>query len=297
MSESTAVDPTPIDPRDEAAVSAAVDSALSAIGAAADLEALKAVKIEHTGDRSPLALANRAIGGLDKADKATAGKLVGQSRGRVSRALAERQTQLEELREQQVLVEEAIDVTLPAQRTPQGARHPLQLLQEQIADHFVGHGWEVAEGPEIEAEWFNFDALNFGPDHPARQMQDTFFVDPPEAGLVLRTHTSPVQSRSLLERGVPLYVVCPGKVFRTDELDATHTPVFHQVEGIAIDRGLTMAHLMGPLDASAPPASIRTSSRVSHSEWASSGRSCSGRASTTCMTWWRATSASPRDSG
>jgi phenylalanyl-tRNA synthetase alpha chain len=140
-------------------------------------------------------------------------------------------------------------VTLPAQRTPQGARHPLQLLQEQIADHFVGHGWEVAEGPEIEAEWFNFDALNFGPDHPARQMQDTFFVDPPEAGLVLRTHTSPVQSRSLLERGVPLYVVCPGKVFRTDELDATHTPVFHQVEGIAIDRGLTMAHLKGTLDA------------------------------------------------
>ena len=129
MSESTAVDPTPIDPRDEAAVSAAVDSALSAIGAAADLEALKAVKIAHTGDRSPLALANRAIGGLDKADKATAGKLVGQSRGRVSRALAERQAQLEELREQQVLVEEAIDVTLPAQRTPQGARHPLQLLQ------------------------------------------------------------------------------------------------------------------------------------------------------------------------
>ena len=249
MSESTAVDPTPIDPRDEAAVSAAVDSALSAIGAAADLEALKAVKIAHTGDRSPLALANRAIGGLDKADKATAGKLVGQARGRVSRALAERQAQLEELREQQVLVEEAIDVTLPAQRTPQGARHPLQLLQEQIADHFVGHGWEVAEGPEIEAEWFNFDALNFGPDHPARQMQDTFFVDPPEAGLVLRTHTSPVQSRSLLERGVPLYVVCPGKVFRTDELDATHTPVFHQVEGIAIDRGLTMAHLKGTLDA------------------------------------------------
>ena len=174
---------------------------------------------------------------------------MGQSRGRVSRALAERQAQLEELREQQVLVEEAIDVTLPAQRTPQGARHPLQLLQEQIADHFVGHGWEVAEGPEIEAEWFNFDALNFGPDHPARQMQDTFFVDPPEAGLVLRTHTSPVQSRSLLERGVPLYVVCPGKVFRTDELDATHTPVFHQVEGIAIDRGLTMAHLKGTLDA------------------------------------------------
>ena len=249
MSESSAGDPTPIDPRDEAAVAAAVQTALRDIGDAANLEALKAVKIAHTGDRSPLALANRGIGALDKSEKAAAGKLVGQSRGQVSRALAQRQAELEEQREQEVLVAEAIDVTLPVQRTPQGARHPLQLLQEQIADHFVGHGWEVAEGPEIEAEWFNFDALNFGPDHPARQMQDTFFVDPPEAGLVLRTHTSPVQSRSLLERGVPLYVVCPGKVFRTDELDATHTHVFHQVEGIAIDRGLTMAHLKGTLDA------------------------------------------------
>ncbi|MGO1396770.1 MAG: phenylalanine--tRNA ligase subunit alpha [Brevibacterium yomogidense] len=248
MSEPSAVDPTTIDPRDEAAVTAAVDAAFQAFRAAGDLEELKTAKIAHTGDKSPLALANRGIGALDKADKAVAGKLVGQSRGRVSRALAERQSQLEAKREAEVLVAEAIDVTLPSARTSQGARHPLQLLQEQIADHFVGHGWEVAEGPEIEAEWLNFDSLNFGPDHPARQMQDTFFVDPPDAGLVLRTHTSPVQSRSLLERGVPLYVVCPGKVFRTDELDATHTPVFHQVEGIAIDKGLTMAHLKGTLD-------------------------------------------------
>ena len=249
MSEPSAVDPTPIDPRDDEAVSAAVDAALQAFAAAGDLEELKLAKIAHTGDRSPLALANRGIGKLDKAEKAAAGKLVGQSRGRVNRALAERQGELEAKREAEVLVAESIDVTLPAARSTQGARHPLQLLQEQIADHFVGHGWEVAEGPEIEAEWLNFDSLNFGPDHPARQMQDTFFVDPPDAGLVLRTHTSPVQSRSLLERGVPLYVVCPGKVFRTDELDATHTPVFHQVEGIAIDKGLTMAHLQGTLDA------------------------------------------------
>ncbi len=106
-------------------------------------------------------------------------------------------------------------------------------------------GWEIAEGPEVEAEWFNFDALNFDPDHPARQMQDTFFVDPPDSGLVLRTHTSPVQARALLERELPVYVAVPGRVFRTDELDATHTPVFHQVEGLAVDEGLTMAHLQG----------------------------------------------------
>ena len=110
-------------------------------------------------------------------------------------------------------------------------------------------GYEVAEGPELESEWLNFDALNFLPDHPARTMQDTFHVEPPEARQVLRTHTSPVQIRTLLERDLPVYVVCPGRTFRTDELDATHTPVFHQVEGLAVDEGITMAHLKGTLDA------------------------------------------------
>ena len=168
-----------------------------------------------------------------------------------------------------ILVDEAVDVTLPTGRRPLGRRHPIELMAARITDIFVGMGWEIAEGPEIEAEWFNFDALNFDADHPARQMQDTFYVaapdeataehpaapeaaaghhDWPSSGLVLRTHTSPVQARALLERGVPLYVACPGRVFRTDDLDATHMPAFHQVEGIAIDEGLTMAHLKGTLD-------------------------------------------------
>ena len=110
-------------------------------------------------------------------------------------------------------------------------------------------GWEVAEGPEVETEHFNFDALNFLPDHPARTMQDTFHIAPEGSRQVLRTHTSPVQVRSMLERELPIYVVCPGRTFRTDELDATHTPVFSQVEGLAVDKGLTMAHLRGTLDA------------------------------------------------
>jgi phenylalanyl-tRNA synthetase alpha chain len=229
-------------------VEAAVTTALAAIADATDLDQLKAARLEHAGDKSPLALANREIGALPPAAKAEAGKRVGQARGRVAAALADRQVVLEAERAARVLAEEAVDVTMPVERTPQGARHPLQTLQEQIADMFVGMGWEVAEGPEVEAEWFNFDALNFDADHPARQMQDTFFVDPPSSGLVLRTHTSPVQIRALLERGAPTYVICPGKVFRTDELDATHTPVFHQIEGLAVDRGLTMAHLKGTLE-------------------------------------------------
>ena len=244
----TQYDPVEVASLGEEQVEAAVVAALAAIAAAGSLDALKQARLDHAGDRSPLALANREIGALPPAAKAEAGKRVGQARGRVNTALARRQAELEAERDARVLVEEAVDVTLPVERTPRGARHPLATIAEQVADVFVAMGWEVAEGPEVEAEWFNFDALNFGPDHPARQMQDTFFVDPPDSGLVLRTHTSPVQARTLLERGVPVYVCVPGKVFRTDELDATHTPVFHQVEGLAVDEGLTMAHLRGTLD-------------------------------------------------
>ncbi|NUP38630.1 MAG: phenylalanine--tRNA ligase subunit alpha [Streptomyces sp.] len=233
------------------------DEALAAVAAAGDLDALREVKVAHSGDRSPLALANREIGALPPHAKADAGKRVGQARGAVNKALAARQTELEAERDARVLVEEAVDVTLPYDRIPAGARHPITTLSERIEDVFVAMGYEVAEGPEVEAEWFNFDALNFPPDHPAREMQDTFFVqgakgakgqEGGESGVVLRTHTSPVQIRSMLDRKPPIYVICPGRTFRTDELDATHTPVFHQVELLAVDEGLTMADLKGTLD-------------------------------------------------
>ena len=155
---------------------------------------------------------------------------------------------LEAEAEARMLVEETVDVTLPWDREPLGARHPLTTLQDLVSDVFVAMGWEVAEGPDLEAEWLNFDALNLGADHPARTMQDTFWLEPADGGLVLRTHTSPVQARTMLERQPPIYVICPGRVFRTDELDATHTPVFSQVEGLVVDKGITMAHLKGTLD-------------------------------------------------
>lgn len=231
-----------------AEVEAARDAALAAIAAATDLEQLKAVRTEHAGDRSPLALANREIGALPPQARKEAGQRVGQARGAVSKALAARQAELEVENEARILVEEAVDVTLPTDRQPAGARHPLTTGSELIADIFVAMGWEVAEGPVIEAEWLNFDALNLGPDHPARTMQDTFWTSPSENHVVLRTHTSPVQARTMLTRQPPIYVVCPGRVFRTDEYDATHSPMFHQVEGLAIDEGISMAHLKGTLD-------------------------------------------------
>ncbi|UYM05213.1 phenylalanine--tRNA ligase subunit alpha [Solicola gregarius] len=224
------------------------DAALTAIAGAGSLEDLKQVRLEHAGDRSPLALANRSIGSMPAAERKSAGQRIGAARKAVSTELAARTEALEIEAEARMLVDEAVDVTLAYDRDPVGARHPVTTLDERIADVFVAMGWEVAEGPQVEAEWLNFDALNLGPDHPARTLQDTFWVAPSSDAKVLRTHTSPVQARAMLTREPPLYVVSPGRVFRTDELDATHTPVFHQVEGLAVDEGITMGHLKGTLD-------------------------------------------------
>ncbi len=232
--------------------------ALAAIAAATSLDELKTARLAHSGDRAPLTLANAEIGALPPAARADAGKRAGAARGAVKAALAQRQAELEAERDRRVLVEEAVDVTLPWDRSLEGARHPVTTVGERLADVFVNMGYEVAEGPEVEAEWYNFDALNFPPDHPAREMQDTIFVaggesgDPADAGrsgMVLRTHTSPVQIRAMLTRPLPLYVVSPGKCYRSDALDATHSPVFHQIECLAVDEGLTMADLRGAIDA------------------------------------------------
>jgi phenylalanyl-tRNA synthetase alpha chain len=231
------------------ALAQAVEDAEKAFGQAGDLEELAAAKPAHLGDRSPLLSARREIGALPPKARAEAGKRLNSSRTAVQLAFDQRRAALHVDRDSRTLREEAVDVTLPWDRVPVGARHPITALCERIADVFVAMGYEVAEGPELEAEWFNFDALNFPKDHPARTMQDSFYVAPEGSGMVLRTHTSPVQIRALLERELPVYVVCPGRTFRTDALDATHTPVFHQVEGLAVDKGITMAHLKGTLDA------------------------------------------------
>ena len=239
-------DPKPAALLDQAALDEAVAAAEKAFADAADLDALTAVRHQHLGDRAPVSLARREIGSLPPAAKSDAGRRVNAARAAIQSGYDARAAELAVERERRVLAEEAVDVTLPWDRRPRGGRHPLTMMMERIEDLFVGMGYEVAEGPEIELEWYNFDALNIGADHPARTMMDTFYVDSP--GLVLRTHTSPVQVRTMLTRQPPIYVICPGRVYRTDELDATHTPVFHQVEGLVVDKGITMAHLRGTLD-------------------------------------------------
>jgi len=229
-------------------IDAIVTSALSAINSATDLDALKEVRIEHVGDRSPIAKANQSLGQLEATERAEFGKIVGKARATINIAFEDRQEVLEAERDARVLVEERVDVSIAAKRTPQGGLHPLTILTNEICDLFLGLGYRVAEGPELESEWLNFDALNIPADHPARTMQDTFFIEPLDSRLVLRTHTSPVQVRTMLEEKPPIYVICPGRTYRADELDATHTPVFSQVEGLVIDRGITMADLKGTLD-------------------------------------------------
>jgi len=244
----TDYDPVQVSALEEEHVAAARDAAIAAIEAARDLPGLKRVRLEHAGDRSPLALANREIRALPPRARKDAGQRVGRARGEVNQALAARTEVLEAENEERMLVDETVDVTLPVDRAPRGSRHPLTTGAELIEDIFVAMGWEVAEGPVVEAEWLNFDALNLGADHPARTMQDTFWTEPADHHLVLRTHTSPVQARTMLTQTPPIYVVCPGRVFRTDEYDATHSPMFHQVEGLVVDEGITLAHLKGTLD-------------------------------------------------
>ncbi|WP_300765730.1 phenylalanine--tRNA ligase subunit alpha [uncultured Bifidobacterium sp.] len=242
---------------DAQAVTDAVNAGIDEIAGASSSEELASIRTRYAGAQSALTLAGRALGSLPADQRKDAGKLVGKLKAEFGRALASRQSEVKKDEETRALAAETVDMTLPVRRRPLGARHPLPKLMEDVEDLFVSMGWQISQGPEVESEWYDFDALNFGPDHPARQMQDTFYVKGNQAkdaagfvgsNMVLRTQTSSDQVRALLTRGVPLYIACPGRVFRTDELDATHTPVFHQCEALAVDEHLTMADLKGVLD-------------------------------------------------
>lgn len=225
-----------------------VSQAQKAFEAASDLEQLKIARLAHLGDKAPLSLASRALGSLAPEEKANAGKLIGEARTVINDLLATASSRLEAIRDAKVLQEEVVDVTLPVRRRHKGGLHPISIIKNEISDFFIEQGFSVKEGPELESGWLNFDALNIPADHPARTMQDTFFIEPLESEMVLRTQTSPVQIRTMLTQKPPIYIISPGRTFRADELDATHSPVFHQVEGLVVDHGINMSHLKGVLD-------------------------------------------------
>ena len=209
-------------------------------------QALEALRVKVLGKKGELTALSRGMGQLSPEERPAAGQLINEARERFTGMLDEKLALLKAKEREAALLKETIDVTQPADMPAVGSEHPLTLALGEVIDCFTGMGFEVVEGPEVELDHFNFELLNIPKNHPARDAQDTFYIDD---NIVLRTHTSPVQARTMLSRKPPIRIVCPGRVYRADEVDATHSPVFHQLEGLVIDKDVTMADLRGTLNA------------------------------------------------
>jgi len=230
-------------------IAAAEADAQSVLATADNAAALGELEPKLFGKSSTLGALKSSLGGLAPEDRKTVGRALNEARQRLTAAMTDRRAEVEAAEAADRYRAERLDLTEVIGAEAVGHTHVLSQTHERLEEVFVGMGFTVAEGPEVETEWLNFGALNFADDHPARAMQDTLYVDwgAPESTL-LRTHTSPVQMRTMLDREPPIYVVCPGRVYRRDTADATHMPVFHQIEGLVVDRGITMADLAGTLD-------------------------------------------------
>jgi phenylalanyl-tRNA synthetase alpha chain len=230
-------------------VSGAGRAALERLAGASDPDQLRAAEVEALGRRSPLVQLRKELGGLDPDGRRTIGQALNMTIAEVETAAAQRRRALGEAARRQRLAAERLDLTEITTEPPLGHAHLVAQAWERLEDVFVGMGFTVSEGPEIETDWYNFTALNFPDGHPARDSFDSLWVDWGRPGsTLLRTHTSPVQVRAMLASEPPIYTVCPGRVFRQDTPDTTHMPVFHQIEGLVVDRGITMGDLTGTLD-------------------------------------------------
>ncbi|MCC5993247.1 MAG: phenylalanine--tRNA ligase subunit alpha [Rhodobacteraceae bacterium] len=224
---------------------------LDQIGTAPDAEALEAVRLAALGKKGEISLKMRELGRMTPEERQIAGPALNGLKSEIDAALKARKSALDDAALDARLQSEWLDVTLPGRPRPTGTIHPISQVMDELTAIFADMGFSVAEGPQIESDWYNFDALNIAPEHPARQEHDTFFMHrapgdnrPPH---VLRTHTSPVQIRAMQDQGAPIRVIAPGRVYRMD-MDQTHTPMFHQVEGLAIDRDINMAQLKWTLE-------------------------------------------------
>jgi len=229
---------------------AADQDIIDEIRGASDLGAVEALRVRLLGKSGEITALLKSLGGMDPDTRATEAPKIHALREQVTSAIADRKDALEAAQLEQRLATEKIDLSLPARETPTGTVHSVSQVMDELAEIFADLGFSVAEGPEIETQWYNFTALNMPEFHPARAMQDTFYLEPrtpDEEPRVLRTHTSPVQIRTMESTPPPLYVIAPGRVYRSDS-DATHTPMFHQVEGLVIDRGITLGHLKWTLE-------------------------------------------------
>ncbi|KXG42909.1 phenylalanine--tRNA ligase subunit alpha [Tepidibacillus infernus] len=220
--------------------------ALTEIDQVNDIQALTAVKVKYLGKKGPITEVLRGMANVSAEERPLIGKLVNEIREEIERGLNLKETAIKNKALEEKLEKETIDVTLPGKPISQGNRHPLSKVIEEIEDIFIGMGFEVAEGPEVESDYYNFEALNLPKEHPARDMQDSFYIT---EEILMRTHTSPVQVRTMLNKkgNVPVKIICPGKVYRRDDDDATHSHQFIQIEGLVVDENITMTDLKGVL--------------------------------------------------
>jgi phenylalanyl-tRNA synthetase alpha chain len=222
---------------------------LELIAAAASLDELEQAEVAVLGRKAPFSSVQRSLGTFSEEDRRAVGQRTNEVRDALRTAITERRGELEQQRMASLLQTDRVDLSLPGRRLRSGSLHPLTIVEQEIADIFMRMGYRVAEGPEVEDEWRTFDALNIGPDHPARTMMDTTYLEVPgHPELLLRTHTSPVQIRTMQAQQPPVYIAAPGRVYRNEAVTAKNMPVFHQVEGLAIDEGLSMAHLKGTVE-------------------------------------------------
>ncbi len=222
--------------------------AVSAILGAPDPQALEALRIQYLGKKGDLTKLLKMMGKLDPAERPAMGQLANQVRAEVENALVRRRDELSALLLERKLASEAVDVTIPGKPTQIGHEHPMYVVLDEIKDIFIGMGFEILEGPEVELSDYNFTKLNTDEGHPAREWSDTFYMTE-DSSILLRTQTSPMQIRAMETKPLPIRMLAPGRVYRKDEVDATHSPMFHQIEGMVIDKGVTMADLKGTLDA------------------------------------------------
>ena len=228
-----------------------MDDLRNSIGAAPDLAALDALRVAALGKSGSVTAMLKSLGAMDPATRAAEGPKIHALREAVTTAIADRKAELETAELDRRLATERLDLSLPAPNAPSGTVHPVAQVMDELAEIFADLGFAVAEGPEIEEQWYNFTALNMPESHPARAMHDTFYCEPRSDGeepRVLRTHTSPVQIRAMTSQPPPLRLIAPGRVYRSDS-DATHTPMFHQIEGLVIDKAIHMGHLKWTLEA------------------------------------------------
>lgn len=221
---------------------------VAAITAARSTQTLEELRVNLLGRKGRLTQLLKSIGKLPAAERPEAGKLANETRLAIEASLSQRQAELGTAEREEQLAGESLDITLPGRKPRVGHSHLLTQVINNIVSFFAGLGYKIAEGPEAELDWYNFEALNMPPDHPARSLQDTFYLKKNKDDVLLRTHTSPVQIRIMEKQAPPLYIICPGRVYRRDVADPSHSPMFHQVEGLVVDKGITFADLRGTLE-------------------------------------------------